>query len=262
MPKPHIDVNTNIKWILCWFSMFSVHFNLQLHRLLVPWLLSSTYSVRISALLEQHWAPASDSLKIYPYTECGLHTWAPACAVTMCCLLSFLWLPWLPRPLTFNPMLLCALFSTRPAGPRPPSQPVTAPNIPSSVYLLSSISVPSRHLRKRFHHLWPDPSFNDVRTLQGPPAPSTKLLAQFVFVSRCVSVRSTRYAYLCMPDPPPASFSCAPHLRRPWPAMGLFLTVWRVWFSQTMCQEKHMVLLRMRPPAAGPVRAVLKIIRN
>lgn len=81
----------------------------------------------------------------------------------------------LPRPLTFNPVLLCALFSTRLAGPRPPSQPVTVPNIPSSVYLLPSISVPSRHPRKRFHHLWPNPSFNDVRTLQGPPAPSCAL---------------------------------------------------------------------------------------
>lgn len=58
------------------------------------------YSVCISALLEQHWAPASDSLKIYPYTACGLHTWAPACAVTMCCLLSFLWLPWPSAPTT------------------------------------------------------------------------------------------------------------------------------------------------------------------
>lgn len=230
--------------------------------------------MHISALLEQHWIPASDSLKIYLYRVCGLHTWAPACTVTMCCLLraSSEFSDRLPRPLTFNPMLLCALFSTRPAGPRPPSQPVTAPNIPSSVYLLPSISVPSRHPRKRFHHLWPNPSFNDVRTLQGPPAPSTKLLAQFVFVSRCVhvisetagfaSVRSTRYAYLCMPDPPPASLPRAPHLRRPWPVMGLFLTVWRVWFRRAMCQEKTYGPAGDEATCCWTSESCFKIIRN
>lgn len=42
------------------------------------------------------------------------------------------------------------------------------------------------------------------------------------------------------------------------PVRGLFLTVWRVWFRWAMCQEKHMALLGTEPPAAGPVRAVLK----
>lgn len=46
------------------------------------------------------------------------------------------------------------------------------------------------------------------------------------------------------------------------PVMGLFQTVWRVWLRWAMCQEKLMALLGMKPPAAGPVRVVLIIIRN
>lgn len=111
---------------------------------------------------------------------CGVHIWGPGWPVTVRYLLSpslsslTVWL----LPPASRLRLHCSLS--------PPGQQHLAPD---SSLLLQHTSVSRRslyhcppcHLRERFNHLWPDPSFNDVRTLRGPPAPYKSLSSQLVF---------------------------------------------------------------------------------
>lgn len=53
-----------------------------------------------------------------------------------------------------------------------------------------SITVPPCHRREQFNHLWPNLSFNDVWTLQGPPVPYKRLFLQVVFFTWCVHSRT------------------------------------------------------------------------
>ena len=165
-------------------------------------------------------------------------------------------------PLASSPVLRCAL-----------SQPGQQDLAPLSSLLLHhttlyqslcflSITVPPCHLREWFNHLWPNPSFNDVRTLRGPPASYKRLFSQFVFFTRCIYTETGSAGCVCnRPDActcacvcvcvrtSPAAFPHIPSLLRPWPVFGLFLStcwegpeeashvpgknIWRCWDTDT-----------------------------
>lgn len=131
--------------------------------------------------------------KLSNCSVCGLHIWGPACSVTMCYLLS-------PSP---SPLTTCSIHSLPVQGSAVPFLNLASRTMPPphSRLLLHhttlhqspcflSITVASCHLRERFNHLWPNPSFNDVHTLQGPPAPYERLFSQFVFSPWCVYTKT------------------------------------------------------------------------
>lgn len=146
----------------------------------------------------------------------------------------------------------CALSQSGQRDLSPPQQPVTAPHKPSSVFLLCSITVLLHHLREQFNHLWPNPSFNDVRTLQGPPAPYKRLFSQFVFSPCRVHTKTHPAGFVCVDQMHvcvniPCSFS--PFCLF-WELDQLLVCLWvhvgRVRRKQSMCQENHMALLGYR----------------
>lgn len=132
-------------------------------------------------------------------------------------------------PLTSSLRLCCAL-------PQPDQQDLTPHSslllhhtiLHQSLHFLSII-VPACNLREWFNHLWPNPSFNDVQTLQGPPAPYKCLFSQFAFSAtlelilqgmQCVCWE-TRCTHVWK------SPAVLPHiltLLRPWPVFGLFMS--------------------------------------
>lgn len=125
-----------------------------------------------------------------------------------------------------------------------------------------SITVPPCHLREQLNHLWPNLSFNDVWTLQGPPVPYKRLLLQVIFFTWCVHSKTNSAGWVsvaCMnacvcereTDHLLQLFSGVPPLLRPWPIFGFVhesrmgefgagepcarKNIWHCWDTDTCC---------------------------
>lgn len=167
-------------------------------------------------------------------------------------------------PLSSSPRHCCALSQPGQQDLAPHSslllQHTTTHQSPCSL----SITVPPCHLREQFNHLWPNPSFNDVRTLQGPPAPHKRPLSQFVFSPWRVYTKADPAGYVCVwwtrcmcVWTSPAAFPHIPSLLRPWPVFGLFMSAcWESPEEASNVPGKTYGTAGIQTPAVGPVRAL------
>lgn len=249
--------------------MFSVYFSLQLECLLLARQFTATYSVCVSALLGQHCIPASDSyIPIYSVWASHLSSCLRSHHVPPA--ESFLWLA-RPSALTTHfqsAAPVCPFFNLA-ARTSPPHRSLllhqTFPHqstcFPPSLSLHAtqgndSITYDPIHLLMMFGH-----SKAHLRLTQSSShSLCSSLGVSLSWVKQQGSPLWDRPdMHICVFLIPPLrlfpTFRIFGDLE---PVTCLFLTVWSAWFKRAMCQEKHMALVGMKPPAAGPVRAVLK----